>query len=100
MWSCQQCATLYKGMKDAIRLVDEAFHENGPSIDCDPFNMVPSTQIQLAEHLAKEHTADLPPPDPACERCAEDSGGRRPEPLRLQHRARHVFAPPSTAGGL
>ncbi len=99
MWNCQECAALYKAMKRAPEVVNAARKAGRPGIDHDPMDSVLTTQIRLARHLATRHTEDVPPPDPACARCVSDEKeGTMPETLVLEHRSRHLFAPPAIVG--
>lgn len=99
MWSCGDCAMLYKAMKLAPEAVDAARRAGGPGIDDDSMDSVEGTQIQLARHLAIQHGADVPGIDENCGRCVSDVTDRRlPEVLILEHRARHLFAPPRIVG--
>ncbi|MEU8685303.1 hypothetical protein [Streptomyces sp. NPDC048611] len=98
MWSCQKCTELYKAMKRAPEAVDAARKAGEPGVDYDPLDTVVSTQIRLARHIATQHAADVPALDPSCDRCTWDQQREIPPVLVLEHRARHVFAPPSIAG--
>jgi hypothetical protein len=99
MWGCQECTTLYKVMKRAPEAVDAAREAGGPGVDYDPMDTVVTTQIRLAQHIAAHHTPDVPAVDPTCERCVSNSTSRRlPAALALEHRARHLFAPPGIVG--
>ncbi|MFI5524173.1 hypothetical protein [Streptomyces platensis] len=98
MWSCQECTELYKAMKRAPEVVNAAQEEGEPGVDYDPLDTVVSTQIRLARHIATHHASDVPAIDQACERCTSDESRQMPAVLVLEHRARHVFAPPSIAG--
>lgn len=99
MWGCQECVEHYKAMKRAPEAVDAAREAGGPGVDYDPMDTVVSTQIRLARHIALRHTPDVPPVDESCERCVSDTkSGTLPPELILEHRARHLFAPPSIAG--
>ncbi|QIK10983.1 hypothetical protein G7Z12_01145 [Streptomyces sp. ID38640] len=98
MWSCHECTELYKAMKDAPEVVDAAREAGEPGVDYDPLDTVVSTQIRLARHIATHHASDVPAIDPSCDRCAFDEKRQMPAVLVLEHRARHVFAPPSIAG--
>lgn len=98
MWSCQECTELYKAMKHAPEAVNAAREEGEPGVDYDPLDTVVSTQIRLARHIATHHAPDVPDIDPSCDRCTSDESRQMPEVLVLEHRARHVFAPPSIAG--
>ncbi|WP_236061895.1 hypothetical protein [Actinacidiphila acididurans] len=101
MWACKQCAELYKAMKRAPELVEAAREELGPGYDCDPFDSVLSTQIRLARHIALHHAEQVPDPDPACARCRSDlASSTMPPELVMEHRARHLFAPPRIVEGL
>lgn len=101
MWACGQCVRLYKAMKRAPELVAEALRELGPGVDCDPMDSVVATQIRLAAHIAAHHPEEVPEPDPSCARCQSDlASSTMPASLVLEHRARHVFAPPRIVGGL
>ncbi|MEU0839020.1 hypothetical protein ABZ370_06060 [Streptomyces sp. NPDC005962] len=95
MWGCDKCTDLYRAMKQAPKLVDAALEELGPGTDCDPHDSIVSTQIRLARHIATRHVAELPEADENCERCVSDASGSLPAVLALEHRARHLFAPPS-----
>ncbi|MFD7503113.1 hypothetical protein ACWC5C_18325 [Streptomyces sp. NPDC001700] len=95
MWGCGKCTDLYRAMKQAPKLVDAALEELGPGIDCDPHDSIVSTQIRLARHIATRHVSELPEADEECERCVSDASGNLPAVLALEHRARHLFAPPS-----
>ncbi|MGP3999390.1 hypothetical protein [Streptomyces sp. 8N706] len=95
MWSCQECTELYKAMKRAPEVVDAARKAGGPGVDYDPVDTVVTTQIRLAQHIATRHTAEVPAVDQACQRCVSDTTGQLPAVLVMEHRARHLFAPPS-----
>ncbi|MFD9207286.1 hypothetical protein ACFVZM_13515 [Streptomyces sioyaensis] len=98
MWSCQECTDLYKAMKQAPEVVDAARAASEPGVDCDPFDTIVSSQIHLARHIATHHTSEVPAMDQGCDRCKSDMTRQMPVVLVLEHRARHVFAPPSIAG--
>ncbi|MFE2035738.1 hypothetical protein ACFXBB_21280 [Streptomyces scopuliridis] len=99
MWSCHDCNRLYKAMKRAPEVVEAARAAGEPGVDYDPFDSVVTTQIRLAQHIAAEHTSEVPGVDPACERCVSDTSGRRiRDEMVLEHRARHLFAPPRIVG--
>ncbi|MFG2140979.1 hypothetical protein [Streptomyces sp. NPDC048650] len=99
MWSCHECTELYKAMKRAPEVVDAARRAGEPGMDYDPMDSVVSTQIRLARHIATHHAPDVPDADQTCDRCVSDATTREiPAALALEHRARHVFAPPSIAG--
>ncbi len=98
MWGCGECIELYKAMKLAPEVVEAALEEFGPGVDCDPSDSVVTTQIRLARHIAVEHEEFLPDADESCEKCMSDLRRRLPELLVLEHRARHVFAPPRIVG--
>ncbi|MGI5347911.1 hypothetical protein ACQEU8_06900 [Streptomyces sp. CA-250714] len=95
MWGCEKCIDLYKAMKHACEVTNAAREEYGPAFDCDPFDTVLTSQIRLAEHLATEHTDDIPDEDPACAKCTSPEMLHLPRRFVLEHRARHLFAPPS-----
>ncbi|MFJ7998788.1 hypothetical protein ACIQ7D_16825 [Streptomyces sp. NPDC096310] len=99
MWGCAECTVLYKAMKRAPQVVDAARAAGEPGIDYDPMDTVVSTQIRLARHIATDHAEDVPAVDESCERCVSDVKAKQfPPVLMLEHRARHLFAPPSIAG--
>lgn len=99
MWGCQECVSLYKAMKRAPEAVDAARRAGEPGIDYDPMDSVVTTQIRLAQHIAARHTGELPGVDESCERCVADEAALRfPVALKLEHRARHLFAPPRIVG--
>ncbi|MFI6349968.1 hypothetical protein [Streptomyces sp. NPDC050560] len=99
MFDCRVCVELYKDMKRAPEVVDAAFAEGGPGVDHDPMDAIVSTQIRLSQHIATRHTEEVPEADSGCERCVTDvTGGQMPRALVLEHRARHLFAPPSIVG--
>ncbi|MBW1600769.1 hypothetical protein JJV70_01325 [Streptomyces sp. JJ66] len=113
MWACQECTDRYRVMKDTQEASEEYARQCGPGVDTDPLDSVVSSQIRLARHLADAHGDHLPGWDPACSVCAshqksiareereaersEDGELRVAAMVRLggEHRARHVFAPPS-----
>jgi hypothetical protein len=99
MWGCTDCIELYKAMKQAPEMVDAAREEGGPGVDYDPMDTVASTQIRLAQHIAALHAAEVPAAHETCERCMFDARSERiPAAIALEHRSRHLFAPPSIAG--
>jgi hypothetical protein len=99
MWGCQECVELYRAMKRAPEVADAVRAEYGPTVDCDPMDTVVTTQIRLARHIATDHTEEIPAVDRTCERCVADRDTPElPTVLVLEHRARHLFAPPSIAG--
>lgn len=99
MWGCQECVDLYRAMKRAPQVVDAARKAGRPGVDYDPMDTVLSTQIRLARHIAARHATDLPAVDESCERCVSDaSTSSVPARIALEHRARHVFAPPRIVG--
>ncbi|MGY1438949.1 hypothetical protein [Streptomyces reniochalinae] len=100
MWGCETCADLYGAMKRAGEVFGAALEELGPSVDCDPFDTVVTTQIRLAEHLAVRHPEQLPEEDPTCAKCTSPEMFQLPERFLLEHRARHLFAPPSVVDRL
>ncbi|MFF2846437.1 hypothetical protein ACFVT5_08895 [Streptomyces sp. NPDC058001] len=85
-------------MKRASEDVDAARAAGNKGVDYDPFDSVVGTQIRLGRHIASDHAEDLPEADPSCEKCMSDVASRTPEPFILEHRARHVFAPPRIVG--
>ncbi|MEE1800469.1 hypothetical protein PUR57_17635 [Streptomyces sp. JV176] len=99
MWGCTECTVLYKAMKRAPEVVDAARVAGDPGIDYDPMDTVVTTQIRLARHIATDHAEDVPAVDESCDRCVSDVKAKHfPAVLMLEHRARHLFAPPSIAG--
>ncbi len=101
MWACGRCTEIYKSMKNAIREVGLAQALGVRGIDVDPTDSVVSTQVMLAQHITAEHPGEVPQPREDCRRCAADLGDRvRPSAMVLEHRCRHIFAPPAIAGRL
>ncbi|NSC24674.1 hypothetical protein FM076_27360 [Streptomyces albus subsp. chlorinus] len=100
MWGCGTCSELYRAVKRACAVTEAARAEYGPTVDCDPFDTVVTTQIRLAEHLARRHAAELPEKDPTCAKCTSPEMFQLPEPFVLEHRARHLFVPPSVVDRL
>lgn len=109
MWACEECAGLYRTMKYVQEETEEARLTCEPGIDFDPMDSAIGTQIALAQHMASAHPEQLPGWDPACAGCtshreavARDSGAadRAASAAHFgnEHRARHVFAPPSIVG--
>lgn len=99
MWACSECVERYAAMKQAPEAVEAARRKFGPGVDCDPMDSVASTQIRLARHIVVDHEVDIPAVDPECERCVSDAASQHlPRELMLEHRSRHLFAPPSIAG--
>jgi hypothetical protein len=95
MWGCEKCIELYKAMKHACEVTNAAREEYGPAFDCDPFDTVLTSQIRLAEHLSTRHAESVPEQDPACAKCMAPEMQHLPQRFVLEHRARHLFAPPS-----
>ncbi|WP_461026378.1 hypothetical protein [Streptomyces sparsus] len=106
MWGCRDCAGLYRSMKRAQEQTEELRLSCEPGIDFDPMDSVVGTQITLAQHMADIHAAQLTAWIPHCAGCAGHRQAIAAEPpgsvraaavtrLGDEHRARHVFAPPS-----
>ncbi|WP_326691666.1 MULTISPECIES: hypothetical protein [unclassified Streptomyces] len=95
MWGCDKCTELYKAMKRASEAAQAAREASGPHVDCDPFDTVVTSQLRLGQHIAIQHPEDVPARDPECAKCTAPEMEHMPEQLVLQHRARHLFIPPS-----
>ncbi|MER5770895.1 hypothetical protein [Streptomyces sp. NPDC001985] len=111
MWGCQKCTDLYKAMKHVLEVLDEAHRRGKPDADYDFMDSAVASQIRLAQHIATGHPGDLPAYDHACTTCmfyesrvTNESLSQRTREgsgaLGLEHRARHLFAPPSIAGSM
>ncbi|MFE5731741.1 hypothetical protein ACFQ7A_12665 [Streptomyces sp. NPDC056528] len=109
MWDCDECADLYRTMRDVGDRIAELRLTGERGVDWDPFDSTVTTQIALGAHLAARHRDLLPDWDPACETCARhreriaedrEPGPRRDHDVRSggEHLARHVYAPPRTVG--
>ncbi|MFC8585240.1 hypothetical protein ACFUGD_11910 [Streptomyces sp. NPDC057217] len=109
MWDCDECASLYRTMRNVGDRIAELRLTGERGVDWDPFDSTVTTQIALGAHLAARHRDLLPDWDPACETCARHqeriAHEREPGPhqdlmVRCggEHLARHVYAPPRTVG--
>ncbi|MGA5699837.1 hypothetical protein [Peterkaempfera bronchialis] len=98
MWACPECTALYTAMRRVAEEVEAAWAAAEPGLDCDPASSVVGGEIRLARHIATAHAPQVPDADPACAMCRYHGTGRSPALLDLEHRARHLFTPPSTAG--
>jgi hypothetical protein len=108
MWDCAECVRRYEAMKH-VQAVIAGLTAEDPGVDWDVTDSIVSTQISLSRHLAEAHHDSLPDWDPSCTTCGghRDSLARAAKSPELlpgavmvaeEHRARHLFAPPSIVG--
>ncbi|WP_137990821.1 hypothetical protein [Streptomyces vilmorinianum] len=111
MWECDRCTDLYRTMRRVLDEVAEARLTGERGIDWDPFDSSVTRQMVLGEHMAAEHVTHLPDWSSSCDTCtyhqeriarAKEPGPRADTAVRQgdEHRARHVYAPPSSVGFL
>ncbi|MEU0270268.1 hypothetical protein [Streptomyces sp. NPDC006307] len=104
MFDCADCVRIYGAMKRTLAEIDILSLTVEPGVDYDPFDSGPGSQIRLAHHLATSHRDLLPDWLGGCARCADhrrwltkkDATGY--ELVAAEHRAAHLFIPPSRVG--
>ncbi|MFF3327850.1 hypothetical protein [Streptomyces sp. NPDC002889] len=60
MWSCQDCADVYRSMKHIQEQTEKLRLTGERDIDYDPMDSAVTTQIVLAQHMAVSHREQLP----------------------------------------
>ncbi len=78
MWDCDECADLYRTMRNVGDRIAELRLTGERGVDWDPFDSTVTTQIALGAHLAARHRDLLPDWDPACATCARHRSGSPP----------------------